>query len=511
MPSLADYCRIALLDDQQQIKEITANHIDPDKIALVQALYEQYKDRASTTHGLQRLLQMSEPELIPIVSESVLEAVRENVELLKVVKALGLKSYMGVPLRARGKTIGAITFSSVQPHRSYTQVDLVFAQELARRIALVLDNARLYQEAQEEIAERKLVEAQLRQSEERYRLIVEHSSDVITLVDKQGTFHYVSPASRQVLGYAPEELLDVNAFDFVHPDDLALTYTEMEKAAEGTLAQVPYRFRHKDGHWIILETTGTALFDENGRASMMVFTSHDVTERIEAEQRKDAFISMASHELKTPVTSLKGFTNILHRRFRKQEDEQALVFLEKIDRQVNKLTKLINDLLDVSKIQTGKLTYQEEHVELVALVQEIIENVQGTTQTHTLHLEGASEVQVLCDKDRLGQVLINLLTNAIKYSPHAEHVVVRVAQDPEHAMVSVQDFGIGISPAHQEKIFEQFYQVTDPEEKTYPGLGIGLYISSEIVKRHGGRLWVESRKGAGSTFHVTLPLAKKES
>ncbi|GAC1565067.1 MAG: hypothetical protein NVS2B2_34440 [Ktedonobacteraceae bacterium] len=511
VPSLADYCRIALLDDQQQIKEITANHIDPDKIALVQALYEQYKDRASTTHGLQRLLQMSEPELIPIVSESVLEAVRENVELLKVVKALGLKSYMGVPLRARGKTIGAITFSSVQPHRSYTQVDLVFAQELARRIALVLDNARLYQEAQEEIAERKLVEAQLRQSEERYRLIVEHSSDVITLVDKQGTFHYVSPASRQVLGYAPEELLDVNAFDFVHPDDLALTYTEMEKAAEGTLAQVTYRFRHKDGHWIILETTGTALFDENGRASMMVFTSHDVTERIEAEQRKDAFISMASHELKTPVTSLKGFTNILHRRFRKQEDEQALVFLEKIDRQVNKLTKLINDLLDVSKIQTGKLTYQEEHVELVALVQEIIENVQGTTQTHTLHLEGASEVQVLCDKDRLGQVLINLLTNAIKYSPHAEHVVVRVAQDPEHAMVSVQDFGIGISPAHQEKIFEQFYQVTDPEEKTYPGLGIGLYISSEIVKRHGGRLWVESRKGAGSTFHVTLPLAKKES
>ncbi|GAC1398535.1 MAG: hypothetical protein NVSMB49_06790 [Ktedonobacteraceae bacterium] len=511
VPSLADYCRIALLDDQQQVKEITANHIDPDKITLVQALYEQYKDRASTTHGLQRLLEMSKPELIPIVSESVLEAVRDNVELLKVVKALDLKSYMGVPLIARGKTIGAITFSSIQPHRYYSRDDMLFAQELARRIALVLDNARLYREAQEEIAERKQVEAQLRQSEERYRLIVEHSSDVITLVGKEGTFHYVSPASERVLGYSPEELMNVNAFDLVHSEDLTLTQAEMKKAVEGQLAQAAYRYRHKDGHWIILETAGTALFDENGQPHMLVFTSHNVTERIEAEQRKDAFINMASHELKTPITSLKGFTNILQRHFIKQRDDQSLVYLEKIDRQVNKLTKLVNDLLDVSKIQTGKLTYQEESINLTALIQEIIENVQGTTPTHALHFEGARDVQVICDKDRLGQVLINLLTNAIKYSPHAEKVIVCVSKDSENASVSVQDFGIGIAKTHQEKIFEQFYQVTDPEEKTYPGLGIGLYISTEIVKRHGGRLWVESCKGEGSTFHFTLPLVKKAS
>ena len=511
VPSLADYCRIAILDDQQQIKEITANHIDPSKISLVQALYEQYKDRVNTTHGLQRLLQMSKPELISTVSESVLEAVGDNVEMLTIVRALGLKSYMGIPLIARGKTIGAITFSSVQSYRYYSEDDMVFAQELGRRIALVLDNARLYQEAQEEIAERKQVETQLRQSEERYRLIVEHSSDVITLVGKEGTYYYVSPASKRVLGYLSEELMNVNSFDLVHPEDLALAQAEMGKAAEGKLAKAAYRYRHKDGHWMILETAGTALFDENEQASMMVFTSHDVTERTEAEQRKDAFISMASHELKTPVTSLKGFTNILQRRFNKQGDEQALVYLEKIDRQVNKLTKLINDLLDVSKIQKGKLTYQEERVDLVALIHEIIENVQGTTQTHTLHFEETKDVQVVCDKDRLGQVLINLLTNAMKYSPQAENVVVRVSQDSENAIVSVQDFGIGIPQAHQERIFEQFYQVTDPEEKTYPGLGIGLYISSEIVKRHGGRLWVESCKGEGSTFYFTLPLVKEES
>ncbi len=511
VPALADYCRIAILDDQQQIKDITANHIDPGQIALVQALYEQYKDRASSTHGVQRLLQMSEPELIPIVSERVLETVGDNVEMLAIIKALGLKSYMGIPLIARGKTVGAITFSSVQRYRNYTQDDMVFAQELGRRIALVLDNVRLYQKAQEEIAERKLVEAQLRESEERYRLIVEQSSDVITLIDREGTFHYISPAVKRVLGYMAEELMDINVFDLVHPEDIALIRAEMGKAIEGKLAQATYRCQHKDRHWMIIETTGTAISNEKEHSSMMVFTSHDVTERMEAEQRKDAFISMASHELKTPVTSLKGFTNILQRRFNQQEDKQALTYLEKIDRQVNKLTKLINDLLDVSKIQTGKLGYQEEFVDLVVLVQEIIENVQGTTQTHTLYFEETQAVQVVCDKDRIGQVLINLLTNAIKYSPRAENVVVRVSQDSENAIVSVQDFGIGISKAYQEKIFEQFYQVTDPEEKTYPGLGIGLYISSEIVKRHGGRLWVESRKGEGSTFHFSLPLVKKES
>lgn len=391
VPSLADYCRIALLDEQQQIKGITANHIEPEKIALVSALYEQYKDRASSSHGLQKLIENGQAELISVVSDDVLQTVADNPALVAMVTTLGLKSYMGVPLIARGRTIGAITFSSVQPHRYYTDEDVAFAQELARRIALALDNAQLYQAAQTEIAERKLVELQLRQSEE----------------------------------------------------------------------------------------------------------------------RKDAFIRMASHELKTPVTSLKGFTSVLQRRLSKQGDEQSLAYLSKIDRQVNKLTKLINDLLDVSKIQTGKLSYQEEPVDMVALVQEIVENIQGTTPTHVLEMQTkqpTGNVIVMGDRDRLGQVIINLLTNAIKYSPNAKKVLICVGQVGENALVSVQDFGIGIGSEHQNKIFEQFYQINDPEEKTYPGLGIGLYISSEIVKRHGGRMWVESSKGNGSTFHFTIPI-----
>lgn len=129
-----------------------------------------------------------------------------------------------------------------------------------------------------------------------------------------------------------------------------------------------------------------------------------------------------------------------------------------------------------------------------------------TTQTHRVLLEEQSGAEVVGDRDRIGQVLVNLLNNAIKYSPRAKEVLVRVTSDIHRVVVSVQDSGIGIAEEHLHKIFEQFYQVTDSKAKTYPGLGIGLYISNEIVKRHGGQLWVESKKGAGSTFYFALPL-----
>ncbi|HYT36481.1 MAG TPA: ATP-binding protein [Ktedonobacteraceae bacterium] len=391
VPSLADYCRIAILDEQHQIQEIAVNHTDPEKVALVQALYDQYKDQAEPVYGVQKLLRTGQPELISNVSQDVLAHIQVHPDMLDILRELALKSYMGVPLIAHGRIIGAITFSSVQPSREYTKADLYFAQELARRIASALDNVHLYRQAQAEIRERKNVEEALRES----------------------------------------------------------------------------------------------------------------------EARKDEFISMASHELKTPLTSLKGFTNLLQRRLTKQGDKQALHFLARMEEQLDKLTKLVSELLDVTKMQTGKLEFREERFFLNELVRETLENLQGTTETHHLQLEEVTDAQVPGDKDRLGQVLINLLTNAIKYSPEANTVIVRVSADEHNAIVSVQDFGIGIAETHQEKIFERFYQVNDDTEKTFRGLGIGLYISSQIVRGHHGRLWVESAKGAGATFYVSLPLARE--
>lgn len=506
VPSLADYCRIALLDENQQIRDISVNHIDPEKITLVRALYEQYKDMPTATHGLQRLLETGKSELISSITDEVLETVRDNPMLLAIVDALELKSYMGVPLIARGRITGAVTFSSIQPFRHYSPDDLAFAQELGRRIALVLDNARLYQEAQDEIAERKLAEAQLREREELYRLVVERTTDLITLLNAEGTVIFISPSCESLLGYRPDEMIGQNAFSFHHPEDLPRILAEFANLFEGRNASVPsFRTRHKDGHWVILAGTGSAIYDEEGRPTLIVSTSHDITQQAELERRKDEFISMASHELKTPVTSLKGFTSLFQRRMAKQGDAQLAHYLERMDAQLNKLTKLISDLLDVSKMQTGKLSYAEEPFDLSSLVQETVENVQATTSTHRLFVEAPAAIQVTGDRDRIGQVLVNLLNNAIKYSPDANRVLVGVTANEQEATVSVQDFGIGIAEVHHNKIFERFYQVADPDERTHSGLGIGLYLSCEIITRHGGKMWVESSKGQGSTFYFTLP------
>lgn len=234
----------------------------------------------------------------------------------------------------------------------------------------------------------------------------------------------------------------------------------------------------------------------------------EVLERKKLEQQKDEFISIASHELKTPVTSLTAYTQVLEKRFRKNGNIQEAECLKRMEHQLGKLTKLISDLLDVSKVQAGKMMFTKEIFLLEPLVKEIVQQVQLISKKHTITIHNSTQVSVFGDKDRIGQIIINLLTNAIKYSPIAEKVSVYVLEEGNIVKISVKDFGIGIDKEHQEKIFQQFYQVIDPKDKTYPGLGIGLYISRQIAARHNGKITVQSSKGKGSVFSLVLPVRK---
>lgn len=241
------------------------------------------------------------------------------------------------------------------------------------------------------------------------------------------------------------------------------------------------------------------------RAALAIANARLYSESQHAVSLRDEFISVASHELKTPVTSLKMYTQGLRKQFERRGEDDIVRRLTKMDAQVDKLTLLITDLLNVSKLQLGKLALHEEAFDLHAVVKEVIESIQPTTKKHRILLKGAIDRSVWGDKDRIGQVVINLLTNAIKYSPHADAVIVRLAAEADCAVVTVQDFGIGIEEQHQGNIFQRFYRVSDPDEKTFPGLGIGLYISNEIIQRHGGIMTVSSQKGAGSVFRFTVP------
>jgi signal transduction histidine kinase len=246
------------------------------------------------------------------------------------------------------------------------------------------------------------------------------------------------------------------------------------------------------------------------RAALAIHNSFLFTESQKALTLRDEFISIASHELKTPITSLKMYGQIVHQQLMEQGiDTSILSSLTKMNGQVDRLTMLVNDMLNVSKIQLGKLEFNEDNFNLQKMVNDTVEIVQSNAPKHHIVIEGNITKSVWGDKDRISQVLINLLTNAIKYSPHEYKIKVTLSEKKRGvAEVKVQDYGIGIDKEQQAKIFTRFYRVSGPDEKTFPGLGIGLYISSEIIRRHGGTLEVNSVKGKGSTFCFTVPFTK---
>ncbi len=229
----------------------------------------------------------------------------------------------------------------------------------------------------------------------------------------------------------------------------------------------------------------------------------EIEKRKELERQKDEFISIASHELKTPVTTIKSYTQILQAQLKEQE--KPSMYLSKMNSQVDRLTSLITDLLDVSKIQAGKLKLQKEEFNIEELVKDISDDIQYEENQHKIKINSnISNISVLADRYRISQVLINLISNAIKYSPQAKKVVITLSSDNQNVTVKIKDFGIGISKSDQKKVFERFFQAKNDVRQSYSGLGLGLYISSEIIRQHQGSMWVESQKGKGTTFAFSL-------
>lgn len=253
------------------------------------------------------------------------------------------------------------------------------------------------------------------------------------------------------------------------------------------------------------------LHGADGKVYAILNMATDITRQVQLQQQKDEFIGIASHELKTPVTSIKAYAQVLEAIFREKGYEKETTMLSRMGIQINKLTNLISDLLDTTKIQAGKLMFNERWFNFNQLVEEAVEDMRRTTSKHTIVVQlGESSGDTFADPERIAQVITNLLSNAIKYSPDSDQIVVSTGEAEGQVRLCVKDFGVGIAPEKHEKVFEQFYRVSGDKQHTFPGLGLGLYISSEIIKREGGRIWVESVEGKGANFCFTLPLAKKQ-
>lgn len=248
------------------------------------------------------------------------------------------------------------------------------------------------------------------------------------------------------------------------------------------------------------------VIQKNNNEPMILLAIEDVTEKKHIEQQKDDFISIASHELKTPVTSMKAYTQLLQKHPLITNDKRASFLLEKMDAQMSRLNELVASFMNVYKMRTGKLRLKKEYFQLEKLIAEVVGNFQYTISSHIVERTEDLKVKVYADKARIHQVLVNLISNAIKYSPEADKVIVSYKLDIEKVTVSIQDFGMGIPKEEQKRIYELFFRAKGKKEGDIPGLGLGLFISSEIVKQHSGNLWVKSNEGKGSTFYFSLPI-----
>ena len=335
---------------------------------------------------------------------------------------------------------------------------------------------------------------------------VEQTLDGIFITTLNGQILYVNPAFEKITGYTEKEVLGKNPNIINSGKHKKVFFTKLWKTINGgkTFRGMVIN-KKKNGELFYTDHTITPVKDELGNITYFVGIWKDITSHIEEEKRKDEFISIASHELKTPITTVKVFTQLLQKMFKDSGNKDVNKYLDRMGYQVDKLTNLVRDLLDVSRLQTGKLELRKEKFDIGKLIKEIAENFDATDNTHKIFIEGKPKKMVKADRDRIEQVIINLISNAIKYSPDADRVEIEIKSEKNDIIISVKDFGVGIAQEYLNKIFGRFYRVYDTRDKTFPGLGMGLYISYEIVERHRGKMWVESKKDEGSIFYFSLP------
>lgn len=257
---------------------------------------------------------------------------------------------------------------------------------------------------------------------------------------------------------------------------------------------------------VTVSVTASPMHDVDGTVIGAVAVVHDITEQKAMERVKDDFLAVAAHELKTPVTAIKGYAQLARMRLSSGNIPLLQRALQTIDEQAARMAHLVSELIDANRIQGGRLEFQLEAVNLVQLVEDCVIEARARTTLHEITLSAPKTMLVVCDAHRIRQVVENLLDNAIKYSPKGGSIDVALSIHNQLAQVIVRDHGIGIAPEKQPHVFDAWFQAHGDTVGDYGGMGLGLNICKEIIERHGGRMWLESAEGQGSLFGFSLPL-----
>ncbi len=347
---------------------------------------------------------------------------------------------------------------------------------------------------------------ELFRSREHFKFLADNIPAIIWSANANGTPDYFN---NRWFDFTGAHVITSDSFhSSIHPDDASTYMEDWDRAVKnGTSFQMVHRIREgaTDNYkWHF--TQAIPYRNDNNDLVSWFGISTDINEQKLALEKKDEFITIASHELKTPVTSIKGYVQVLQYKFKKDGNQEAADMLQKADTQINKLTGLITDLLDVKRIENGQFRYEQVTFDFDELVREINEETGRVVKTHRLGCHLDANCFISGDRNKIGQVMTNFIDNAAKYSPVGTQIEVETKVINNCVHFSVTDFGIGIPKEQIPNIFDRFFRVTGDKPNTYSGLGLGLYISSEIIKRHNGRIGVESEKDKGSRFYFELPV-----
>jgi PAS domain S-box-containing protein len=562
VPHFADWCSVDMVNEDETVSRLAVAHIDPEKIAWAHEIQQRYPPDPAEPHGLYNVLRTGESEFYPEIPDELLVQGARDAEHLELIRQIGFCSAMVVPLKARGRTLGVITFVNVESERHHTREDLALAEDLANRAALAVDNAYLYRVEQQTrlAAERtsdrlmrlQAVTTVLSQSltsqqvasaviEQGMKSLNAYAGTVVMLNDSGTEFEVV-----ETLGF-PQEVVDKwRRFPVNAPVAIADAVREKTPVIIGNIAEsldrypmlgplssitgskalvaFPLIVKGRTIGALGLSFLEVQEFSDEDSAFLLALAQQCAqalersrlyeterrlrTEAEEANRIKDEFLATVSHELRTPLTAIVGWSSML--KISKFDEKTTAHAIETIERNAKAQTEIIEDLLDVSRIITGKLRLEPGLVQLDSVIASALDAIRPTAETRGIEIKanidpGASVVWG--DPARLQQVMWNLLTNAVKFNAKGGSVEVRLQRVKSHIQIVVSDTGQGISQEFLPFVFERFRQADGTITRAHGGLGLGLAIVRHLVELHGGTIYAESGGvGLGAAFTVDIPV-----
>jgi PAS domain S-box-containing protein len=480
VPYFADWCVVDLVVGED-LRRVAVAHEASAGAAWLD-VFDSEDEAAGSELRPAAAVRTGEAQLVPAAGEEG----RGNGEHVETLRRLGLRSYMCVPMKARGRRLGALSFATAESGRRYGEADLHLAEELARRAATSVDNTRLFRAAQERAQAAN---------------VLTHVGDGVFLLDGDSVIRLWNPAAEAITGLRHSDVVGLRAGEAIPQWESLADDVPVVGSPRSAVRPAMVHLELPDRElWLSMSGVG---FDEG-----TVYAFRDLTEERALERMKTDFVSTISHELRTPLAAIFGSGLTLRRDDVTLSDDRRIALLDVIVDESNRLARIVDDVLLASRLDSGILRVAID----VCDPAELVRSLADSRKVHAppdieIVLAAHAPVRVAADAMRLRQVLGNLVDNAIKYSPNGGVVEIAVHEVGDRVQFRIRDEGIGIPPGERERIFEKFYRL-DPElTRGVGGTGLGLYICRELVRRMDGQIWVEAGEPQGSTFVVDLPKA----